>query len=328
MKSELLKMLRETDGYISGQQLCNHFGVSRTAVWKVIQQLKEEGYEIEAVKNKGYRIGSTPEIMTAEEIGSRLHTKWMARNCIHLDSVDSTNNYAKRIAEEGAADGTLVMAELQTGGKGRRGRSWSAAKGSNVMMTLLLRPKIRPEHASRLTLLMAMAVADGIRRVTGLEAGIKWPNDVVVHGKKVCGILTEMSTEVDYINHVVIGTGINVNQKLEEFPEEIRETASSLYVELGSQVSRAALTVAVMESLERYYELFLQTEDLSALYEDYNRICVNCGHEIRVLEPGNEYTGTTDGIDENGELVVRKTDGTVTRVYAGEVSVRGLYGYI
>lgn len=328
MKAELLKMLREADGYLSGQQLCNHFGVSRTAVWKVIQQLKEEGYEIEAVKNKGYRIGSTPEIMTAEEIVSRLHTRWMARNCIYLDSVDSTNNYAKRIAEEGAADGTLVIADLQTGGKGRRGRSWSAAKGTNVMMTLLLRPGIRPEHASRLTLLMAMAVADGIRRVTGLEAGIKWPNDVVVHGKKVCGILTEMNTEVDYINYVVIGTGINVNQKQEDFPEEIRETASSLYAELGSQVSRAALTVCVMEALEKYYEVFLQTEDLSALYEDYNKICVNCGHEIRVLEPGNEYTGTTDGIDQNGELVVRKTDGTVTRVYAGEVSVRGLYGYI
>lgn len=328
MKSELLKMLREADGYLSGQQLCNHFGVSRTAVWKVIQQLKEEGYEIEAVKNKGYRIGSTPEIMTAEEIGSRLHTKWMAKNCIYLDSVDSTNNYAKRIAEEGAENGTLVIADLQTGGKGRRGRSWAAAKGTNVMMTLLLRPKIRPEHASRLTLLMAMAVADGIRRVTGLEAGIKWPNDVVVHGKKVCGILTEMNTEVDYINYVVIGTGINVNQNPEDFPEEIRATAGSLYGELGSCVSRAELTVCVMEALEKYYEVFLQTEDLSALYKDYNRICVNCGHEIRVLEPGHEYTGTTDGIDENGELVVRKTDGTVTRVYAGEVSVRGLYGYI
>lgn len=328
MKSELLKMLREADGYLSGQQLCNHFGVSRTAVWKVIQQLKEEGYEIEAVKNKGYRIGSTPEIMTAEEIGSRLHTKWMAKNCIYLDSVDSTNNYAKRIAEEGAENGTLVIADLQTGGKGRRGRSWAAAKGTNVMMTLLLRPRIRPEHASRLTLLMAMAVADGIRRVTGLESGIKWPNDVVVHGKKVCGILTEMNTEVDYINYVVIGTGINVNQNPEDFPEEIRATAGSLYGELGSRVSRAELTVCVMEALEKYYEIFLKTEDLSALYKDYNRICVNCGHEIRVLEPGHEYTGTADGIDENGELVVRKKDGTVTRVYAGEVSVRGLYGYV
>lgn len=326
MKAELLKMLREAKGYISGQQLCEYFGVSRTAVWKVMQQLKEEGYEIEAVKNKGYRIVSTPDVVTAEELKSRLHTKWMGQSCVFLESVGSTNNYAKKIAEEGAAFGTLVVTEEQTSGKGRRGRSWSASKGSNVMMTLLLRPQIKPEHASRLTLLMAMAVARGIRKVTGLEAGIKWPNDVVVNGKKVCGILTEMNTEVDYINYVVIGTGINVNQ--EEFPEEISQTAGSLIQALGKKVSRSGLAAAVIEELEGIYEIFLRTEDLSGLRAEYNKICVNCGHQIRVLEPGNEYTGTTDGINENGELVVRKDSGEVVCVYAGEVSVRGLYGYV
>ena len=213
MKTELLKILRESDGYVSGQQLCERFHVSRTAVWKVIQQLKEEGYEVEAVKNRGYRIMATPDVITAEEISSRLHTDWMAENCIYLESVDSTNNYAKRIAEDGTPSGTLVVADEQTGGKGRRGRSWSTPKGSNIAMTLLLRPRFRPEHASRMTLLAAMAVTCGIRRVTGLEAGIKWPNDVVVNGHKVCGILTEMNTEVDYIKYVVIGIGINVNQK-------------------------------------------------------------------------------------------------------------------
>jgi len=326
MKAKLLKMLREAEGYVSGQQLCEYFGVSRTAVWKVMQQLKEEGYEIEAVKNKGYRIGSTPDVVTAEELKSRLHTQWMGQSCVFLESVGSTNNYAKKIAEEGAASGTLVITEEQTMGKGRRGRSWAASKGSNVMMTLLLRPRIRPEHASRLTLLMAMAVAGAIRRVTGLEAGIKWPNDVVVNGKKVCGILTEMNTEVDYINYVVIGAGINVNQ--EEFPEEISQTAGSLVQVLGRRISRSALAAAVLEELEGLYETFIQTEDLSRLREAYNQICVNRGHQIRVLEPGNEYTGTTDGINENGELVVRKENGEVVCVYAGEVSVRGLYGYV
>lgn len=326
MKAELLKMLREAEGYVSGQQLCEHFGVSRTAVWKVMQQLKEEGYEIEAVKNKGYRIGKMPDLVTAKEIQSQLRTRWMGQNCIFLESVGSTNNYAKKIAEEGAVSGTLVITEEQTSGKGRRGRSWSASRGSNVMMTLLLRPQIRPEHASRLTLLMAMAVAGAVKRVTGLEAGIKWPNDVVVNGKKVCGILTEMDTEVDYINHVVIGTGINVNQ--EEFPEEISRTAGSLCQALGRKVSRSELAAAVLEELEGIYETFLKTEDLSALREQYNAICVNCGHEIRVLEPGHEYTGTTDGINEKGELVVRKDSGETVCVYAGEVSVRGLYGYV
>lgn len=326
MKAELLKILRESGGHVSGQQLCEHFGVSRTAVWKVVRQLKEEGYEIEAVKNKGYRIREAPDVMTAEEVKSRIHTKWLAQNCLYLDSVDSTNNYAKRIAEEGALEGTLVMADEQTGGKGRRGRSWETPKGANIAMTLLLRPQIRPEHASRLTLLMAMAVAQGIRSVTGLDAGIKWPNDVVVHGKKVCGILTEMSTEVDYINYVVIGAGVNVNQ--EDFPEEIRHIAGSLSAELGRKISRAELTASVMEALERIYEIFLRTEDLSELYGEYNEICVNRGHLIRVLEPEHEYNGTTDGINKNGELVVRKENGETVCVYAGEVSVRGLYGYV
>ena len=326
MKVGLLKILRETDEYISGQQLCEHFGVSRTAVWKAVGQLKEEGYEIEAVKNKGYRMVKAPDVMTAEEIRSRISTKWMGQNCVCLEQVDSTNTRAKQLAEEGAPEGTLVTAEEQTGGKGRRGRSWAASGGENIMMTLLLRPGIRPEHASRLTLLMAMAVAEGIRKVTGLSSGIKWPNDVVVHGKKVCGILTEMSTEVDYINYVVIGAGINVNQ--ETFPEEIKETAGSLCLELGGKIQRAPLLAAVLEEIERLYEVFQKTEDLSALYPAYNALCVNRGREIRVLEPDHAYTGTTDGINARGELVVKKADGTVTEVYAGEVSVRGLYGYV
>lgn len=325
MKAEVLKILRETKEYVSGQQLCKHFGVSRTAIWKVIHQLQEEGYQIEAVKNKGYQMQKIPDVMTSEEIQSRLHTEWMARNCVCLDCVDSTNNYAKKLAEEGAEHGTLVLAHEQTLGKGRRGRSWETERDVNVMMTLLLRPDIRPEHASQLTLLMALAVAQGIHRCTGLEAQIKWPNDVVVQGRKVCGILTEMNTEVDYINYVVIGTGINVNQ--EHFPEEL-EHAGSLCTLLGADVSRAELTACVLEEMEALYEEFIKTEDLSTLYEAYNQLCVNCGREIRVLEPGNEYIGTTEGINEAGELVVKKEDGTKVCVYAGEVSVRGLYGYV
>ena len=328
MKAELLKILREAEDYVSGQQLCDHFGVSRTAVWKVIRQLQEEGYQIEAVKNRGYLLkkDAVPDVMTAPEIISRLHSRWMGRNCIFLETVDSTNNYLKRAAEDGAVNGTLAVAEEQTGGKGRRGRSWETPKGTNIAMTILLRPEIRPEHASRLTLLMAMAVVRGIQKETGLQAGIKWPNDVVVDGHKVCGILTEMNTEVDYINYVVIGTGINVNQT--EFPEEIREIAGSLKLSAGHPVARAGLIASIMEELEDLYEVFLKTEDLSALKDEYNRNCVTCGHEIRVLEPGHEYTGVARGINAMGELLVEKEDGTITEVYAGEVSVRGLYGYV
>ena len=326
MKTELLKILRESDGYVSGQQLCERFHVSRTAVWKVIQQLKEEGYEVEAVKNRGYRIMTTPDVITAEEISSRLHTNWMAENCIYLESVDSTNNYAKRIAEDGTPSGTLVVADEQTGGKGRRGRSWSTPKGSNIAMTLLLRPRFRPEHASRMTLLAAMAVTCGICRVTGLDAGIKWPNDVVVNGHKVCGILTEMNTEVDYINYVVIGIGINVNQK--EFPEEIRETATSLALELGHPVRRTLLINGVMCAFEEYYRIYRETLDMSRLKEIYDQELVNVEREVKVLAPGGDYTGISHGINNQGELIVELSDGTIREVNSGEVSVRGIYGYV
>lgn len=325
-KTELLKILREAKDYISGQQLCEHFGVSRTAVWKMIHQLQEEGYKIEAVKNRGYRMRKIPDVITAQELVSRLKTKWMGRPCLYLEQVDSTNNYAKKIAEEGALEGTLVVAREQTAGRGRRGRSWTTLEDVNIMMTLLLRPKIRPDSASRLTLLMAMAVACGIRKVTGLEALIKWPNDVVVDAKKVCGILTEMNTEIDYINYVVIGAGINVNQK--EFPTEIQDTASSLCIALGENISRAELMAAVMEALECFYEIFLKTQDLTELYQEYNTLCINCGRQVRVLEPGHEYIGTAVGINKNGELIVRRENGEQTLVYAGEVSVRGVYGYV
>lgn len=326
MKTELLRILRESDGYVSGQQLCRHFGVSRTAVWKTVCRLKAEGYEIQAVRNRGYRICEAPDLMTAEEVESRLHTRTLGRNCIYLNRVDSTNNYAKRIAEEGAKEGTLVIAEEQTGGKGRRGRGWIAPRNVNVMMTLLLRPRIQPRNASMLTLLMAMAAVRAIREVTGFQAGIKWPNDVVAGGRKVCGILTEMSSEPDYINYVVIGIGMNVNQK--DFPQEIAGTAGSLSMVLGRDISRAELTARVMEALEELYEIFLETEDMSKLCREYNSVCLNIGHPIKVLEPKNEYSGVTDGINEKGELVVKKDDGDIVCVYAGEVSVRGLYGYV
>ena len=325
MKAELLKILRDTDGYVSGQQLCRHFNVSRTSVWKTICQLREEGYLIEAVQNRGYRLQESPELMSGAEVRSRLHTRWMGRECICLETVDSTNTYARRLAEEGAADGTLVLAEEQTGGKGRRGRNWSSPRGEQIAMTLLLRPKIRPEHASRMTLLMALAAARGIRRICGLESKIKWPNDLVSGDKKICGILAEMNTEVDYIHYVVIGTGINVNQT--EFPEELRKTASSLRLETGRSYSRAELAACIMDELEPVYETFLKTEDLRDLYQEYNELCVNCGRQVRVLHPKGAYTGTAEGINQNGELLVRREDGTVEQVYAGEVSVRGLYGY-
>ena len=261
MKSEILRLLKESDTYISGQQLCEQFQVSRTAIWKVIDQLKKEGYEIEAVRNKGYRLIDSPDVMSKAEIESLVDTKWAGKTVVYYDKIDSTNNRAKEAGDNGAAHGTLFVADMQVAGKGRRGRVWKSPSGSSIYMTILLYPDIPPVKAPQLTLLMAIAVAEGIQEVTGLETKIKWPNDIVVNGRKICGILTEMSTEIDYINHVVIGAGINVNQ--DTFPDDIKATASSLKLELGKSVKRSELIAAVMKSFEKCYEIFIETEDLS-----------------------------------------------------------------
>ena len=314
MKSEILRLLKESDTYISGQQLCEQFQVSRTAIWKVIDQLKKEGYEIEAVRNKGYRLIDSPDVMSKAEIESLVDTKWAGKNVVYYDEIDSTNNRAKEAGDNGAAHGTLFVADMQVAGKGRRGRVWKSPSGSSIYM------------APQLTLLMAIAVAEGIQEVTGLETKIKWPNDIVVNGRKICGILTEMSTEIDYINHVVIGVGINVNQ--DTFSDDIKATASSLKLELGKSVKRSELIAAVMKSFEKCYEIFIKTEDLSGLQELYNSMLVNRDQEVKVLEPGNEYKAHAIGINQTGELIVRTPDGKEKEIYAGEVSVRGVYGYV
>lgn len=346
MKTEILSILRQSDGFVSGQQLCEEFQVSRTAVWKVIEQLKSEGYQIEAVRNKGYRLTCSPDVMSKAEIESLMKTKWAGHPVIYHDQVDSTNTQAKRVGEELAASGimasggndtfggnkaraghgTLVVADLQTAGKGRRGRSWESPSGASIYMSILLRPEILPDQAPMLTLVMAQSVAEAVRELTGAEVGIKWPNDIVLNGKKICGILTEMSAEIDYINYVVIGVGVNVNTP--DFPETLAKTATSLKIELGQSVKRSALIAAVMKRFEENYETFIRTGDLSGMQERYNSLLVNRDRDVRVLEPGHEYNGHALGINSTGELLVEKEDGTTAEIFAGEVSVRGIYGYV
>lgn len=328
-KADILSLLRSSGDYVSGQQLCTQFGVSRTAVWKAINQLKEEGYQIEAVSHKGYRLLESPDILSENEVASRLSTDWAGRTIHYFDETGSTNIDAKRYAEEGAPHGTTVIADMQAAGRGRRGKTWQSPSGSAIYMTILLRPDFMPDKASMLTLVMALSVADAIAEMTGLPTGIKWPNDIVINKKKVCGILTEMNAELDYIQYVVIGVGINVNNNSpEEFPEEIRNRATSLKIESGVQISRAALLERVLAHFEKNYHSFTDTLDLSRLMEAYDARLLNLNAEVKVLDPKGGYTGTARGINPTGELLVEKETGEVISVYAGEVSVRGLYGYI
>ncbi len=326
MKTEVLRMLKETDGYLSGQEICEKLNVSRTAVWKVIKQLEAEGYQIEAIRNKGYRLVAAGDVLSKSELESSIFTRWAGKNVLYFYETDSTNNAAKQAAEEGAPHGTLAVADYQTAGKGRRGRGWSSPHGTGIFMSLLTRPQLHPSCASMLTLVAALAVSEAVELVCGAEPLIKWPNDIVLNGKKLCGILTEMSTELECIHYVVTGMGINAN--MESFPEEIGGVATSLFIETGKQVKRSRLIGAVMESFEKYYDRFLEAGDMSGLQEEYNSRLANAGRQVRVLAPGNEYTGTALGIDETGELLVRMEDGEIRRVISGEVSVRGIYGYV
>lgn len=326
MKTKILRALRESSEYISGQHLCDQFQVSRTAVWKAIEQLKREGYHIEAVRSKGYRLIESPDIISRAEIKSMMETRWAGQEVCYYDKTDSTNIQAKLGGENGAAHGTLFVADRQEAGRGRRGRSWESPRGVCIYMTILLRPDIEPSKAPMLTLVMALSVAEGIREQTGLAAEIKWPNDIILNKKKVCGILTEMSTEIEYINYVVTGVGINTNQ--ERFSEEIKERATSLFIEGGSCVSRSRLIASVMKRYEENYGIFMRTEDLSGLYERYNSLLVNSNRDVRILETQGEYEAYARGINKKGELIVTTADGEEKHIFAGEVSVRGIYGYV
>ena len=326
MKEEILKMLRETDGYISGQELCNKFGVSRTAIWKVMKQLKEAGYNIEAQQNKGYHIVSAPDVMDAAELKSIWKPKWVGCEILYFDSIDSTNTKAQELAEKGYPSGTLVVADKQIAGKGRRGRNWESPSGCGIFMTLMLKPDINPNNASMLTLVSALAVAKALADITGKDAKIKWPNDIVIDGRKVCGILTEMSAQFDYINNIVIGIGINVNNS--SFPEEISATASSLrLLSGGKKYRRAEIIEKIMEYFEKYYSIFLETEDLSAIVNEYDAMLVNMKRQVKVLDPKEPFEGTAMGITKTGELIVDTWESRKL-VSSGEVSVRGIYGYV
>ena len=335
-KTDILALLRNSGGYVSGQQLCARFGVTRTAVWKVVNQLKEDGYRIESVSGKGYRLIEGPEdILSESEIASRLTTEWAGRKIYYHDVTGSTNNDAKRCGEEGDPHGTVVVADIQSAGKGRRGRGWQTLSGTALAFTILLRPEFAPDKASMVTLVMALSVAEAVEDVLegvgNAVTTIKWPNDIVLNKKKICGMLTEMTMTPDMheIQYIVVGAGINVNNASpEEFEEEIRATATSLKIETGRQINRAGLLEKILLRFEENYAIFLKTLDLSGLREAYQQHLQGVGGEVRVLDPAGEYTGVSRGINDKGELLVEKENGEIVQVYAGEVSVRGLYGYV
>ena len=306
---------------VSGQAISAELGVTRAAVWKQIEQLRALGFVIESQGKQGYRLLSCPDSLMAPVIARGLQTRWAGRQIVYLPSVDSTNRRARQLAAEGAPHGTLVIADEQTAGRGRRGRGWISPAGEGVFMSLILRPQSHPSEVARLSMQTALAVAQAITRVTGLDARIKWPNDIVCGGRKVCGMLLEMNADEQAVHDVVAGIGINVHQT--QFAPEIEKTASSLDLLSGQRVCRAALVRAFLEAFERAEALAAQ----GALMDAYRARSATLGQRVQVIAPAGSFTGTALEVTDSGSLIVEDEEGQRREVLAADVSVRGLMGY-
>lgn len=318
MKTKILDILKNSNDYISGEDMSKSLGISRAAVWKHINSLKKDGYEIISVTRRGYQLRSEPDIITPEKIYPYLNTRFIARNIKCYDEINSTNEAAK--SENSCPDGTLFISDIQTAGKGRLGRSWLSPRGTGIWMSILLKPDIPLMDVSRLTLIAGIALC----RAIGGEAKIKWPNDIVIGTKKVCGILTEMSAETDRINFVVCGIGINVNTK--NFPDELKDKATSILIETDNKTDRCYLISKVVNELEPLYDEFIKN-GFSSLADEYKKSCVTLGREVKVIYRGKEINGKAIDIGSTGGLVLDTSDGRI-EITSGEVSVRGIYGYI
>jgi BirA family biotin operon repressor/biotin-[acetyl-CoA-carboxylase] ligase len=318
----ILRLLKERNPeYVSGEEICRILNVTRTAVWKHIQTLRENGYEIEARPRSGYLLTGIPDRLFPEEIGAGLSTRFLGRNVLYCDNVPTTNNLAKELAGQGAADGTLVVVEEQTGGKGRLGRQWSSAKYKGCFFSFILYPPLIPSEANVVTLMTAVAMAAAVRNETGVMAGIKWPNDLLVDGKKICGILTELSAEMERINYMVVGVGINVNQEENDFPEDIRTVATSLKAHTGVSISRVKLLQAFLKEFEKWYDISLE-KGFAPVLSRWKELSVSLNCPVRIHTPNSSWDGWAEDIDRDGALLLRLPDGEIKRVISGEVSLR------
>jgi BirA family transcriptional regulator, biotin operon repressor / biotin---[acetyl-CoA-carboxylase] ligase len=306
--------------YLSGQRIAELIGCSRTAVWKHIEELRREGFELEAVRRKGYRIVKTPEKITADELRLGLKTNFMGKNVHYEESVESTQKIAHRLAYENAPEGTVIIAEEQVAGRGRMDRKWHSPKYTGVWMSIILRPNIPLPKAPQLTLLAAVAIVQAIEDLTDLLPEIKWPNDILIRGKKVTGILTELEAEADRINSIIIGIGMNVNQTKEDFPSELQEIATSLFIEKGEKVSRSDLIKGIFMNLEKLYLLYLEEGFLpiKLLWEGY---AISIGRKITARTLSNSIIGTAQGITDDGVLIMVDEHGKTHHVYSADIEL-------
>jgi len=314
--SEILGFLRDTNSYISGDAISVKLGISRTAVWKYINQLEKKGYGISKLKGKGYSLVSIPDRLFPWEINRHLYHSFV-KEIIYKDTVDSTNAYAFKTALTGKPEGTCVVAESQSGGKGRLNRVWFSPAYKNIYLSVVLRPPLHPSRVYPITFLSSLAVSDTIKDITGLSTTLKWPNDVLINGKKVCGTLLEISTEADMVKFVIIGIGFNINMNAQETDESIKDKATSLYMETYKTYNRAYVCGVLLSFLEKYYAIFLEKgeREICNIWEGKAQIK---GKYIEINQTGEVFKGISEGIDPSGAMLLN-VDGEVKKIIAGDV---------
>lgn len=313
MKDKILDLLNNTN-FISGEQLARQLGVTRTAVWKQITALKNKGYEIESVKNKGYKLISRPDIPIPEEIKTGLDTKIIGNEIHYFKEINSTNLNAKQLAQKKSSEGTIVVADIQTGGRGRKDRTWSSPFGG-LWFSIVLYPKLPPERGMLVTMTASVAIAQAIKEITGLKPQIKWPNDILLNSKKVCGVLTEMEAEMDRVNYSVIGIGINVNNEIDE---DLKDIAISLKSIVGSNISRVKLLQAIIKNLDVNYQK-LTSKNNNRIRKLWFSFADIIDKKIQVNDGKDTTTGVVIDVDESGCLLL-KTETGKKRIVSGDIS--------
>ncbi len=320
-RDELLLELKNTTGWRSGEQLSRQMSMTRSAIWKHIVRLRAEGYNIESSPKKGYRLADGDVIIPAEFRSALRSDLFISSEIRYLRRTVSTNIEARRLAEDGAPEGALVIAETQTSGKGRRGRPWFSPAGLGLYFSFVLKPRMAPAEAARLTLLLSVSTAEVIRDKTGLPAAIKWPNDILINGKKAAGILAEISTELDSINYMIIGLGLNVNIERDSrhgFPADLRKSATSLLIETGRNFSRASLLKCILMDFEHRYSAARQDGFRSALRR-WRELAGIIGKKIKIETAGGTIAGTVVELDADGALVLRDAAGALRRFLSGDI---------
>ena len=321
LNQDLVRLFHENRGrFLSGEELAGNLGVSRTTVWNHIRTLKKLGYQFTAHTHIGYKLVAVPDRLLPEEISLRLKTRFLGRPVHYYDEVASTNDVALELAAGGAPEGTAVVAENQTKGRGRFGRNWFSPPGKNLILSLVLRPSFAPGRVSQLGITAAVSAAVCLHRIFELPARIKWPNDVYIRGKKAGGILTELRAELDRIHHAVVGIGLNLNLQKEEIPTNLRPNCTSTRIETGEKCDRIEVTVRLLEELEKRYRRLLR-EGFSPIIDDWMDLSLTLGRRIEAVSEGRKLTGYPTGLDEDGGLLIRLDSGVTKKVSGGDITI-------